>query len=179
MERVKKGSFGRERENQFSLPDKKCTMPDAESIAVPTFHGDFRYRVDTSRRLMLPAGWRPKDPKVVLTAVLWPIKVEQYVLVLPPERWQKMLDAFKTQSLGDERVAALERTIGGTSASLVLDKVGRFLLPDHLARPAGLEKEVQFVGRLGKFEIWNPERRGVASPDDKTLAAAVVQEINL
>jgi len=128
---------------------------------------------------MLPAGWRPKDPKVVLTAVLWPIKVEQYILVLPPERWQKMLDAFKTQSLGDERVAALERTIGGTSASLVLDKVGRFLLPDHLARPAGLEKEVQFVGRLGKFEIWNPDRLKAATAEDKAVAAELVEGMDL
>ena len=99
--------------------------------------------------------------------------------VLPPERWQMLLDAFKTKSLSDERVAALERVIGATSERLVLDKVGRFLLPDHLAKPAGLEKEVQFVGRLGKFEIWNPERRVVASPEDKTLASTVVQEINI
>jgi MraZ protein len=128
---------------------------------------------------MLPAKWRPKDPKLVLTAILWPIKVERYLLVLPPERWQMMLDAFKTKPLGDEKVAALRRVIGGTSAPLVLDKVGRFLLPDHLAGPAGLEKEVQFVGCVENFEIWNPERRGVASPDDKTLAAAAAQEMNI
>ncbi len=154
-------------------------MPDADSNAVPTFQGDFSYGVDTSRRLMLPARWRPKDPKAVFTAILWPIKVERYVLVLPPDRWQMLLDAFKPTSLNDERMAALERVIGGTSSPLLLDKVGRFLLPDHLAIPAGLDKEVQFVGRLGKFEIWNPERRRAASLEDKTMAAAVVQEIKL
>lgn len=154
-------------------------MPDTDSIALPIFHGDFRYGLDQSRRLMFPARWRPSDPKVVFTAILWPIKVEQFLLVLPPDRWQMLLDTFKTKALSDERVAALERVIGATSAPLLLDKVGRFALPDHLAIPAGLEKEAQFVGRLGKFEIWNPERRRVASPDDKTLAAAVVQEINI
>jgi len=154
-------------------------MPDAESIAVPTFHGDFRYRVDTGRRLMLPAGWRPKDSSVVLTAVLWPVKVERYVLVLPPEGWQKILNALKAQPLRDENVSALARTIGTTSASLVLDKVGRFLLPDHIAGPAGLDKEVQFVGCVGNFEIWNPERRAIALPDDKALAAAALQKIDL
>jgi DNA-binding transcriptional regulator/RsmH inhibitor MraZ len=128
---------------------------------------------------MLPARWRPSDAKVVFTAILWPIKVEQFLLVLPPERWQLLLDGFKTKSLSDERVAALERVIGATSAPLVLDKVGRFSLPEHLAVPAGVESEAQFVGRLGKFEIWNPARRLAASSDDKTLAAMLVDEIKL
>ena len=37
---------------------------------------------------MIPARWRPKDAKVIFTAVLWPIKAEEFLLVLPPERWQ-------------------------------------------------------------------------------------------
>ena len=49
-----------------------------------------------------------------------------------------LLDTLKTKSLHDKRVATLERVIGATSAPLLLDKVGRFCLPDHLALPAGI-----------------------------------------
>src|SRR5256885_9660186 len=47
------------------------------------------YGVDESHRVMIPARWRPKDPKVVFTAILWPIEAEEYLLVLPPERDRK------------------------------------------------------------------------------------------
>src|SRR5580765_5974782 len=137
-------------------------MPEAES-SVPIFHGDYSYGVDESRRVMIPAKWRPKDPKVIFTAILWPIKAEEFLLVLPPERWKSFLEKFKTQALHDKRVAALERVIGATSAPLPLDKVGRFCLPDHLAIPAGIDKDAKFVGRLEKFEIWSPNRYQTAT----------------
>src|ERR1044072_5899528 len=106
-------------------------MPETDAI-VPNFHGTFAYGIDDSRRVMVPAKWRPSDAAVLFTLILWPIEQEEYLLVLPPERWKVMLDKLKTKSLHDRKVAALERTIGSTSAKLTLDKVGRFCLPENL-----------------------------------------------
>jgi MraZ protein len=153
-------------------------MPNAENN-IPNFHGDFVYGIDASRRVMVPARWRPEDKKTVFTALLWPLGANQHILVLPPERWKLMLDKLKAQSLMDSRVAALERRIGAASAELVMDQVGRFCVPEHLAQAAGLGKEAQFVGRLDKFEIWNPERYQASSLADAELAASVAREINL
>jgi len=153
-------------------------MPDADSN-VPIFQGDFSYGVDDSRRVMIPAKWRPKDPKVVFTAILWPIQAEEFLLVLPPERWKTLLETFKTKPLSDKKAATLERVIGATSASMLLDKAGRFCLPDHLAIPAGIDKEARFVGRLEKFEIWSPKRYQAATPQEKSVAAEYAAEINI
>ena len=128
---------------------------------------------------MMPARWRPADPNVLFTLVLWPINVEEYLLVLPPERWRIMLDKLRTQSLGDEGVAAIERVIGSTSAQLTMDRAGRLTLPDHLTGPAGITEKAEFVGRLHIFEIWSPERRALALAKDKTLAASEAKRINL
>jgi len=146
-------------------------MPDAEPI-VPNFHGNFEYGIDASKRVMVPAKWRPEDPNVLFTLILWPINVEQYVLVLPPNRWHAMLEKLKAQSLDDEVVAAIERVIGETSVQLTLDRAGRFCLPEFLTRPAGITDKVKFVPRLDKFEMWDPERRAAALASDKTLAAS-------
>ena len=153
-------------------------MPEVD-FNVPNFHGNFRHGIDKSRRVMIPAKWRPSDPDVVFTVLLWPISVEEFLLVLPPERWQVMLDKLKMKSLHDKRVATLERVIGATSAPLSLDKVGRFCLPDHLAKPAAIENEAEFVGRLDKFEIWSPKRFQAGVSEDKSLAATVAEEIEL
>ena len=146
---------------------------------VPNFHGNFRHGIDSSRRVMIPARWRPEDSGILFTAILWPIKIEDCLLVLPPDRWQVMLDKLKANSLSNQRVATLERVLGATSIPLTLDKVGRFCLPEELAKAAKLEKEAEFVGRLDKFEIWSPQRYQAAMAQDKDLASAVAEEINL
>jgi DNA-binding transcriptional regulator/RsmH inhibitor MraZ len=58
-----------------------------------------------------------------------------------------------------------------TSAPLLLDKVGRFCLPENLAAAAGITKEAVFVGRLNQFEIWSPRRYQAAVSVDKEEAA--------
>ena len=75
--------------------------------------------------------------------------------------------------------ASFERIIGSTSAQITLDKVGRFCLPENLTGPAAIGDEAVFVGRLDKFEIWNPRRLKAATADDKTVAAVVAEEIDL
>ena len=149
------------------------------ALKLPNFHGNYAHGVDGSRRVMIPSKWRPKTPKVVFTVILWPIQVEEFLLVLPPERWQVMLDKLKGGSLQDRRQAMLERVIGSTSAPMTLDKQGRFCLPENLAGTVGIGKEAEFVGRLDKFEIWSPERYRESVAEDKSAAASFAAEINL
>jgi MraZ protein len=153
-------------------------MPDNKDI-VPSVHGVSRHAVDESRRVMIPVKWRPKDPAVVFTVLAWPLDGKEFLLVLPPERWRVMLDKLKMNSLHNPRVATLERVIGSTSAPLTLDRVGRFCLPEHLAKLVEIEKEAVFVSRLDKFEIWSPTRFEKARPQDESVAAAVAAEIDL
>jgi MraZ protein len=154
-------------------------MPENSDAVVPSFHGDYSHAMDESRRVMIPARWRPKDPSIVFTVLAWPINSEEFLLVLPPERWRVMLDKLKQRSLHDPRVATLERVIGSTSAPLTLDRVGRFVVPEHLSKLVGIGKEVKFVGRLDKFEMWSPERYAQSKVEDKGLAAQVAAEIDL
>jgi MraZ protein len=153
-------------------------MPD-NVTSVPSFHGSYRHGIDDSRRVMIPARWRPTDKKAVFTALLWPIMVEDFLLVLPPARWRLMLEKLTANSLHDQRAATLERVLGQTSVPLELDKIGRFCLPENLAKAIGLDKEAVFVGRLDKFEIWSSKRYDAATSVSKDSAAAYAAEIDL
>lgn len=153
-------------------------MPE-KTDNVPSFHGVSTHAVDGSRRVMIPVKWRPKDASIVFTVLAWPLDGKQFLLVLPPERWRVMLDKLKTKSLHDPNVATLERVIGSTSAPLTLDRVGRFCLPEHLAKLVGIDKEAQFVGRLDKFEIWSPARFEKAMAQDESVAAETAAKIDL
>lgn len=154
-------------------------MPATDSIEPTEYTGQSLHGVDESRRLMVPSRWRPQDPKFKFRIILWPIGGEQYLMVLPPERWRELLTRLNAMSLSDEDAAALERVIGGTSAGVTLDKVGRICLPEDMAGAVAIEKEALLVGRLNKFEIWNPERYATVRASDKKVAAAAFKLKNL
>jgi MraZ protein len=143
------------------------------------YTGHFRHGIDGSRRIMFPAKWRPAQADVKFTILPWPIGAEDRLLVLPPERWREMLQKLKARSLSDPRVAALEQEIAENAAQVVLDKVGRICLPEEMARRAGITNEAEFVGRLDKFEIWEPNAREAVRAQNKKLAAEVAREIDL
>jgi DNA-binding transcriptional regulator/RsmH inhibitor MraZ len=111
--------------------------------------------------------------------ILWPIQTKEYLLVLPPERWQLLLERLKGNSINNRGLAAYEREIARSSAVLELDKVGRFCLPENLAEQAGINGEAFFVGRLNKFEIWNPKRAKAAAAADVALVNEIAGSIEL
>lgn len=128
---------------------------------------------------MLPARWRPADTSIKFTILPWPIGSEDRLLVLPPERWREMLAKLRQRSLSDPRVAALEQEIAENAVQVMLDKVGRICLPEELTRAARITNEAEFVGRLDKFEIWEPGAREAVRQQNKKLAAEVAKEIDL
>ncbi len=153
-------------------------MPTTEA-KLPVFHGDFTFGVDGSRRVMIPAKWRPEDKSIEFHVILWPIVTKEFLLVLPPERWQMVLEKLKGSSLNNRALAAYEREIARNSAPLELDKVGRFCLPEKLAAQAGIKDEALFVGRLSKFEIWSPKRFKTTTAADAVLVSGIADQIEL
>ena len=128
---------------------------------------------------MLPAKWRPRDPNTRFTVLPWPIGAEDRLLVLPPERWREMLQKLKTRSLSDPRIEALEQEIAENASQVTPDKVGRICITEEHARAVKISGEAELVGRLDKFEIWEPSARAAIRAQNKKLAAEVLKEIDL
>jgi DNA-binding transcriptional regulator/RsmH inhibitor MraZ len=128
---------------------------------------------------MLPAKWRPRDANTKFTIIPWPIGAEDRLLVLPPDRWREMLTKLKTRSLSDPRIEALEQEIAENAAQVTPDKVGRIGLSEEHARLVKISDEAELVGRLDKFEIWQPAARDTVRTQNKKLAAQVLKEIDL
>jgi MraZ protein len=128
---------------------------------------------------MLPAKWRPREANTVFTILPWPIGAEDRLLVLPPERWREMLAKLKNRSLADRRIEALEQEIAENASQVTPDKVGRICLNEEHARLVKLKDEAELVGRLDKFEIWEPSAREAVRTQNKVLAAEVLKEVEL
>jgi len=167
---------GRKREKSVKLPF--AMNAHAQSAEPVDYTGRHINALDGSRRVMLPPQWR-RGEGTKYTMLPWPIGSEDRVLVLPPERWREMLTKLKSQSLTNPRVAALEQVIAETAVQVSLDKVGRICLTEDLTKALRVKNEVELVGRLDKFELWNPKAREAIQKETRKLAVDALKEVEL
>jgi MraZ protein len=146
-------------------------MSSTVSISPPEFRNKYPHGVDDKRRLQIPARWRPSDPEMEFTVIVWDKgKANCHLLVLTPHLDKKMTDQVNQLPFGDPKAVRLRRLLGSYSDKLKLDKSGRMMIPEDFAREAGIEKEAKLVGNLDRFEIWDPKRfKDVSEADDADL----------
>ncbi|MGA2864742.1 MAG: hypothetical protein ABSF95_09665 [Verrucomicrobiota bacterium] len=134
-------------------------MEPGETIEPTTYYNSsYRHGVDEKRRVQIPAKWRPAQPGVELTLILWPASAGgAYLRVLPPKQMAQLMRDIEVMPNGDQK-ATLKRLIGSGSEQATLDKSGRVCLPENMAKEAAITNEAVLVGLLDRFEIWNPER---------------------
>jgi MraZ protein len=144
---------------------------DNNNIAPTYYNSVFRHGVDEKRRLQIPAKWRPVDPVVELTLVLWPkAKEGPCIRVLPPKQMAALMRDIDAMPNSDPSKGVLKRFIGSESVQAPLDKAGRICLPEGLAKAVGISDEAVLVGLLDRFEIWSPERYAKVKAADAVLA---------
>ena len=136
-------------------------MTSNSSNEVIRYNGVVLHGVDEKRRVQVPARWRPSDPNVEFTLIVWPKHTAGVCLrVLPPKEMDELVAELDAMSSSDPEKPLLKRIIGSKSLQVTLDKAGRITVPDEMAKAAGIEAngEAKMVGLLDRFEIWNPKR---------------------
>lgn len=146
-------------------------MAPETNVAPVYYNSVFRHGVDEKRRLQIPAKWRPADPGVELTLVLWPkAKEGPCVRVLPPQQMAALMRDIDAMPNTDPNKGVLKRFIGSESVQAALDKSGRICLPEEMANGAGITDQAVLVGLLDRFEIWSPGRYEKVKASDSVLA---------
>src|SRR5258708_35623182 len=101
-------------------------MDSAEKNGPMYFNRVFRHGVDEKRRVQVPAAWRPEQPGVELTLVVWP-KAKQGIClrVLLPEKMAELVREIDALPNSDSGKGPLKRFIARESAQVNLGKAGR------------------------------------------------------
>ncbi len=135
------------------------------------YNSAYRHELDEKRRIQIPAKWRPAEPGVEFTLVLWPKSKEgPCVRVLPPRQMAALMRDLDSMPNSDPNKVVLKRFIGSESVQAPLDKAGRICLPEGMARMAGITEQAVLVGLLDRFEIWSPERYENVKAADAIMA---------
>jgi MraZ protein len=148
-----------------------------EQTTQPTYYNStYRHGVDEKRRVQVPSKWRPTQAEFEFTLVPWPgLNGEQCLRVLPPDQMEKLMRDLAAIPGTDPKKASTKRTIGGKSEQVSLDKAGRIVIPEAMAREAGITTEAVLVGLLDRFEIWSPERYERVMAADAVMAAEALR----
>jgi len=143
-----------------------------ETVGRTYYNSSYRHGVDEKRRIQIPAKWRPAEAGVELTIVLWPKHKEGSCLrVLPPEKMASTVKDIEALPNSDPSKSVLKRLIGSKSVQVSLDSAGRICLPEEMVKAAGIGKEVNLVGVLDSYEIWDPARYERVSLSDEIMAS--------
>lgn len=144
---------------------------DAKASPTIYYNSLYRHGVDEKRRVQIPAKWRPNEPDVEFTLILWPKAKEGPCLrVLPPREMAELMADIDRMANDDPRKTTLKRFIGSASVQAALDKAGRICLPEEMTAATGIKDQVVLVGLLDRFEIWNPERYEAVKASDAVMA---------
>jgi len=91
-------------------------------------------------------------------------------MVLPPAAAQRLRDRITAMPFGDAQAESLRRFLGRKSHMVTSDKSGRVTIPEHMAKPVGIEKKAVLVGMFDRFQIWAPDRFAAITEGDDALA---------
>lgn len=117
------------------------------------FMGEFNHSIDTKGRIIVPAKFREElGEEFVVT-----LGLDGCLFLYPQAEWCEFVEQLKHLP-GNREARQLQRYFLAGAMTCEADKQGRMLIPAKLREHAGLEKEVVFVGVLGKIEIWSKER---------------------
>ena len=114
--------------------------------------GEFNHSIDAKGRIIVPAKFREDlGEEFVVT-----LGLDGCLFLYPDSEWREFVEQLKHLP-GNRQARQLQRYFLAGATTCEVDKQGRILIPAKLREHAKLEKEVVFVGVLGKIEIWSKE----------------------
>ena len=120
------------------------------------FVGNFTHSLDPKRRLTIPAVWR--EQVGVNDLYILPDISMKFLCVFPAADIVQRLQKLRQHAMADRKAREFARVIGARSDQVVWDGQGRIRIKDALLDLAGLTNQVELVGTLDRFELWNPDR---------------------
>ena len=117
---------------------------------VSGFTGEHEHSLDGKGRLILPAKFRGRLERLVITKGR-----DTCLHIYPPEEFERISDELKGAG---SKARQLTRWFFGSAHEDEVDSQGRIGIPETLRRHAELEKDVTVIGNGPHVEIWDRQK---------------------
>jgi MraZ protein len=128
------------------------------------FRGRRLVNIDDKGRLAIPTRYRDELQECCEGQMVVTVSVNERCVgengclwLYPLPEWEKLEHTISKLPTLNKMAGKLRRFVIGNASECEMDGQGRLLLPEKLRIFAKLEKKVELVSQLNKFEIWNEE----------------------
>ncbi len=126
---------------------------------VPLFLNTHVNKVDRKGRVSVPAPFRAALTGQAFSGIVaFPSFRAPAIEALDRARMEKLSESADDLAQFSEAHDDLSVAIFANAAELAFDGEGRIMLPETLAKHAGIDEMAAFVGLGQTFQIWNPAR---------------------
>ena len=113
--------------------------------------GQYHHTIDSKKRLALPSKFRGElGTDVIITK-----GVENCLVVYTQKEWDVMSRKLENLPISQGEARSFTRHFLASATEVVLDKLGRVLIPDYLKEYGGFKKNVVICGLSNRLEIWD------------------------
>ena len=116
------------------------------------FIGSYQHNIDAKGRVIIPTKFREELGECFYVTM----GINNCLFVLSKEQWDLFLDKLANQPISKATDIARFFCAGATEA--VPNAQGRILIPEHLRKYAGIDKDVTVIGSGNRVEIWNTDK---------------------
>ena len=135
--------------------------------------GQYKHTIDNKKRLALPAKFRGElGDKVIITK-----GIEKCLVIYTQKEWEVFSGKLGNLSLAQTEARSFTRSILASATEVVLDKLGRILVPDYLKNYGGLKKDVVICGLSNRLEIWDSEKWDVYNKEAEKGIEEIVSKL--
>lgn len=118
------------------------------------FIGEYAYNLDDKRRLAIPAKFRKiLGKKAVITRGL-----DNCLFLFSENEWNKLAAKLSQLPLSQADARGFARLMLAGASDVLIDGLGRVLVPDYLKEYAGLNKKIIIAGLFNRVEIWDENK---------------------
>jgi len=124
------------------------------------FAGTFEATLDEKHRVVLPLGMRKcirenLEKLIERGFMAVPSDRNQFVLLYPVDEYDRFVSVLEARyELADQAGQDYLRRFTSSAMAIELDRQYRFMVPDAIREAVQLPREVYFVGRTRRIEIW-------------------------
>lgn len=116
--------------------------------------GQYKHTIDIKKRLALPVKFRGElGAKIIITK-----GIENCLVVYTEKEWEIISQKLANLTISQGEARAVARHVLSGAMEVILDKLGRMLIPDYLKEYAHFKKNVVICGLSNRLEIWDEQK---------------------
>ena len=130
------------------------------TVKMQEYFGRYTNILDVKGRINLPARFRDittRDENGEMVFIMTR-GTEENIAVFPINEWRRKISELETKVTDGKQRRILIRRINYYASYQKVDKQGRINIPADLIKYAHLDKEVDVLGNMNRFEIWDPAK---------------------